>query len=126
MGHVVAETTSWVHPQKGSLTVVIGNGPVYNAGNVHFHRQAQFFVNQDSVLVQQKAMQVTPAGAPAPQLDVSRWPQAKVFDSYQEFPQAWKGSPRTTTDFSAGNADIFKGQDTYGWPPDPDPPYFSP
>ena len=125
--HVVVDSDGWAHGQKPSLLVVIGTGPTYNPNvDVRFNRHAQFYVNPE-VATQTRVWQTLAFGntGGTPQ-DVQRIAQAKVFDAYQEFPQSYRPSPRSVTDFTQGNADIFHGSDTYGWPPDPVPIYWSP
>jgi hypothetical protein len=126
-GHVVTETTSWARSWKPSLLVVLGNGPVYNQANdVRFNRHVQFFVHQE-IATYQRSWQTLPFGnTGGTPTDVQRIQNAKYFDPYQEFVQTYRPSPRSVTDWTQGNADIFHGFDTYGWPPDPVPIFWNP
>jgi hypothetical protein len=125
MGHVVVERGAWVRPQKPSLLVVLGSGPVYTSSNdIRFGRHAQFFANPEVQAVRHSWL-VAPFGA-ANYTSEQLYPQARVFDAYQEFFQTYRPTPRSVTDWTQGNADIFVGNDTYGWPPPPVPEYWSP
>lgn len=125
--HVTAETTSWVQQSKPSNLVVLGNGPVYSHLNdPFFGHHARFFSNPDDVTVVTHSWQYAPTGGAVNYTTDVRSFSAKVFDTYLEFVQQYRPSPRAVTDYTQGNADIFHSHDIYGWPPDPVPIYWSP
>lgn len=107
--------------QRTSLLVVLGNGPVYQPAVDRRVRQGRVFTSPD-VQTYTKSWQLLNAGAANYVTDVFRAQQAKFFAPDDTFPQQWR-STRLVTD---ANSDLFNGFDTYGWPPDPVPQYFSP
>lgn len=112
-----ADPETFVQQQKPSLVVVIGGGPTYSDATQGLHgRYSKVFGGQD-VQVYQKSWLVAPFGPAQYPTNPELWPQAKYFADVEIFHKEYRPSPRSTTDFY-GTADIFKGFDTYGWPPD--------
>jgi hypothetical protein len=125
MALVAVDREVWQNQQKPSLVVVVGSGPVYNAGASDPFRghHAQFFINQETIVVQ-KVWQTAPYGPTGFFVDVTWGRQnAKWFDPAASWTNEYKPSPRTTTDFIQ-SSDIYAGHDTYGWPEDPAPPFW--
>jgi hypothetical protein len=122
MGYVIVESGVWQNQWKPSLNVVLGNGPLYNpATDLPRGRHAQFFVNTD-VIVTTRTIQFAPFGAVGA-ADVFRALNAKVFVEVPPWDNPWRPKPRLVTDIIESNADIFAGNDTYGWDPNgPEPP----
>lgn len=121
MGYAVQENFVIQTKQRPSLLVVLGNGPSYQQANDIHVRQARVFSTPDAMAVT-KSWQTTVAGAANYAIDVSRAQQQKFFAPDDTFFKQWKGIKLVTD----ANADVFNGQDTYGWPPDPTPIYWSP
>lgn len=124
MGYVVVENSSWQNQSKPSLVVVLGNGPVYNPANDPPRgRHAQFFVGSEVVVVQKSWLQSNQGTLGFFQDVPTRTQQAKWFDPPQVWDNPYRPSPRSVTDFIQ-SADIFAGNDTYGWPEYPYPPFW--
>lgn len=110
--------------QRPSLLVVLGNGPVYLQAQDRRALQRKVFTTP-AALVVSRSWQTLPVGAAGYITDNSHNTWTKFFPEQETFASAYK-PVRVVFDGTQGVADVFHGNDVYGWPPPPVPEYWSP
>ena len=118
---VFVEQESYAQPQRGSMVVVINSAAAYNsATDVRRRAQDKTFIEQDSFAQPQRGYLLASLTTNAAPYQTQTSVINQVIENV-----SWSKPQRGTAVVLAQvapivqSSDIFIGQDTYGWPPEP-------